>query len=160
MCSPLVSRALQLLGERGLTLATAESLTGGSLAALVTEVPGASQVFLGGVVSYASQVKIDVLGVSAQIIGEQGAVSAACAEAMARGVRERLGADVGLSTTGVAGPDTQEGHSVGTVFVALSTATLTVAHQFALSGDRDQIRRQTCEGVVHLLVEHLTKATS
>lgn len=105
---------LALLRERGLTLGLAESLTGGLMASRVVDVPGASDVFLGSVVSYASQVKFDVLGVP-----EGPVVSQAAASAMASGARRVLGADVGLALTGVAGPDTQEGHRPGTVFIGI-----------------------------------------
>ena len=91
--------------ERGLTLATAESCTGGLVAARLTSVPGSSDVFVGGIVSYANEVKIGELGVPAELIEQHGAVSAEVAEAMARGARERLGVDVAVSVTGVAGPD-------------------------------------------------------
>src|SRR5690348_4767165 len=105
---------LARLRERGETLACAESLTGGGLAAALTAVPGASASMRGGVVSYATEVKRTVLGVTAELV-----ISAACAEQMAVGVRDLLGATWGLSTTGVAGPDTQEGQPVGTVFVGV-----------------------------------------
>ena len=95
---------LDLCRERGWTLATAESCTGGLVAARLTSVPGSSDVFLGGIVSYANEVKIGELGVPAELIEEHGAVSAEVAAAMARGARERLGADVAVSVTGVAGP--------------------------------------------------------
>ena len=109
------SVVLDLLRERGLSLAVAESVTGGMVGARITAVPGASDVFRGAVVSYASEVKFDVLGVP-----EGPVVSTDAAKAMALGVRERLGADVGIATTGVAGPTEQEGHPPGTVFLGLA----------------------------------------
>ncbi len=102
------------------TLATAESLTGGQLAVLMTEIPGSSEVYRGGVVAYATGLKIDVLGVPESVVERSGVVSAECAVAMARGVRLLTGATYGVSTTGVAGPDQQEGKPVGTVFIGLA----------------------------------------
>ena len=108
-----------LLG-RGLTLATAESLTGGAVAAAVVSVPGASNVYVGGVVTYATALKVSLLGVPQDLVDSDGVVSAACARVMAERVRSLTGADVGVSTTGVAGPDPQEGKAPGTVFVAVA----------------------------------------
>lgn len=110
------------LRERGLTLATAESCTGGRLAARLTAIPGVSSVYRGGVVSYWTQVKADVLGVPADLLERYGAVSEPTARAMADGVRRVTGAEVGVSVTGVAGPDRDErGVEVGVVYVGLST---------------------------------------
>lgn len=109
-----------LLLERGLSLATMESCTGGLLASSITDVPGSSKYFHGGIVSYTNAVKIDS-GVDPRIIQDHGAVSAETALAMAAAVRERLHADVGLGITGVAGPDPLEGHPPGTVFIGLAT---------------------------------------
>ena len=102
---PPAAAALDLLRAAGATLATAESLTGGRLAALLTAVPGASAVYRGGVVAYASDVKVDVLGVPAAVVERYGVVSPECAGEMARAVRGLTGSTYGLSTTGVAGPD-------------------------------------------------------
>jgi nicotinamide-nucleotide amidase len=118
----------------GVTLATAESLTGGALADLVSASPGASESYLGGVVSYATSVKTALLGVSADTIDAHGVVSAACAEEMAVGVKELLGADWALSTTGVAGPTEQEGKPVGTVFVGLAGPDGATAHELVGRG--------------------------
>ena len=109
-----------LLKERGETVATAESLTGGQLAALLTAAPGASATFLGGVVSYATEVKIDVLGVDPGLVERHGVVSAECARSMARGVRELMRSTYAVSTTGVAGPEEQEGKPPGTVYVGVA----------------------------------------
>jgi nicotinamide-nucleotide amidase len=111
-----------LLAERGLTIGTAESLTAGLLAAAITDVPGASRVFRGGVVSYATDLKRDLLGVDADLLARVGAVDPAVASAMAAGARTRLGVDLALATTGVAGPDGQDGQPPGTVWVALADA--------------------------------------
>jgi nicotinamide-nucleotide amidase len=123
------------LTERGLTLAVAESVTGGLIASRLVAVPGASAWFRGGVVSYASEVKFDLLHVPVGPV-----VSAAAADAMARGVRDLLGADVGLATTGVAGPDSQDGQPVGTVFVGLVVGEHVRQVALQLPGDRPRIR--------------------
>ena len=142
---------LSRLGDRGLTVAVAESLTGGRLAASFTAVAGASQVFRGGVVSYGTDVKRDVLGVSPALIDEQGVVSADVASQMAHGVRRLLAADVALATTGVAGPDRQEGKPVGLVFVSLASQTHSAVRRLELSGDREAIQAAACAGAIDLL---------
>ncbi|QBX56815.1 nicotinamide-nucleotide amidohydrolase family protein [Nocardioides seonyuensis] len=146
-----VDDLLGRLSAAGLTLATAESLTGGLLAGSLTSVPGASRVFLGGVVAYATDVKQSVLGVPASLLERHGAVSGECAEAMATGVRELLGASFGISTTGVAGPDEQEGRPVGTVWVGVAGATGATSRLLALPGGRDEVREATCRAAVSLL---------
>ena len=125
LVTPQSHRAQRLLEDRGETVAVAESLTGGRLAVLLTEAPGSSATFLGGVVSYATEAKIDVLGVDRGLVERHGVVSAECARAMARGVRALMGATYGVSTTGVAGPDEQEGKPPGTVYVGVSGPTAT-----------------------------------
>jgi nicotinamide-nucleotide amidase len=149
----VAAELLRVLEGAGATLAVAESLTGGRLAAAVTGVPGSSAVFLGGVVSYATRVKSELLGVPAEVIAEHGVVSAACAEAMAVGVRSLVGSTWALSTTGVAGPDTQEGQPAGTVFVGVSGPAGTGSVRLALTGDRGQIQEQTCREALNLLRE-------
>ncbi|WP_306461722.1 CinA family protein [Nocardioides humilatus] len=131
------------LKEAGATVATAESLTGGRVAARITDVPGASAVFVGGIVSYATAVKISVLGVPADLVADHGVVSAECAKAMAEGVRALLGTTYGVSTTGVAGPDTQEGKPVGTVFVGVASPSGTQVVALQLDGDRGEIQVST-----------------
>ena len=146
-----MARALESLVARGETLATAESLTGGLLASAVTDVPGASRAFVGGVVSYATRVKVSALDVPAAVVEEHGVVSEECALAMAHGVRRRLDAAWGVATTGVAGPDTQEGRPVGTVWVAVAGPDVARARLLALEGDRRAIREASCEAAVSLL---------
>jgi nicotinamide-nucleotide amidase len=128
----------QLLQAQGLTLGLAESLTGGLMAARVVDPPGASEFFRGGVVSYASEVKRDVLGVP-----DGPVVSAEAVEAMASGAVKVLGADVGLAVTGVAGPDEQEGQPVGTVYIGISMDGQVESTRVRLPGDRLQIREFT-----------------
>lgn len=134
------------LRERGLTIAAAESLTGGELTAELTRVPGASAVVLGGAVVYATALKHSLLGVDADLLATEGPVHPEVARQLAEGVRQRLAvdgrpADIGLATTGVAGPDPQGGRPVGTVFVGIATAAGTRVVELALQGDRATIRR-------------------
>jgi nicotinamide-nucleotide amidase len=148
-----VSRAetlLAALAARGLTLAVAESLTGGLLADALVRVPGASAVFRGGIVSYATDLKATLLGVDAALLAEQGAVHPEVARQMAEGVRRVCGADVGLATTGVAGPDAQDGHAPGEVFVAVATGAGTVVVPLVLPGDRAEIRAATVQAVLDI----------
>ncbi|WP_101524754.1 CinA family protein [Nocardioides houyundeii] len=149
-----VHELLRLLGDSDATLSVAESLTGGLLAAAVTEVPGASAAFVGGVVAYATRVKSEVLGVPAEVVATDGVVSASCAEAMAVGVRALLGSTWALSTTGVAGPGIQEGKA-GTVFVGIAGPDGVTAVRLALSGNRWEIQEETCRRAVDLLRDRL-----
>jgi nicotinamide-nucleotide amidase len=151
----VAARVLEVLARRGETLATAESLTGGLLAARLTDVPGASRSFVGGVVSYATRVKVTALGVPDELVAEHGVVSEECALAMARGVRGRLEASWGLATTGVAGPDPQEGRAVGTVWVAVAGPAGATARLLDLPGDRTAVRQATCVAVLELLAREL-----
>jgi nicotinamide-nucleotide amidase len=132
---------VNLLCEHGLTIATAESLTGGLVSAVIVDVPGASRVLRGAVVAYANQIKHDVLGVDAELLEERGAVNGTAAAEMAIGVRRLMGADVGIATTGVAGPDPADGVPPGTAFVACSWAKDEPAvRALRLEGDRAQVR--------------------
>lgn len=142
---------VRVLTARGLTVATAESLTGGLVCAALTDVPGASAVVRGGVVSYATDVKAAVLGVDAALLGRVGAVDARVAAAMAEGVRRVLGAEVGVSTTGVAGPDPADGQPVGTVFVGVSSPAGTRTERHLFSGGRDTVRRESVRAALDLL---------
>ncbi|MGP9018181.1 CinA family protein [Streptomyces sp. BR1] len=146
------ARVLLLLTERNQTVAAAESLTGGLVAAELTGVPGASKAFRGSVTAYATELKRDVLGVDGALLAERGAVDPEVAQQMAAGVRAVLGADWGIATTGVAGPGQQDGQPVGTVYVAVrgpggkgKTAAL------RLNGDRAEIRRESVRSVLELL---------
>jgi nicotinamide-nucleotide amidase len=133
------------LTRRGLTVSVAESLTGGLLVAELIGTPGASATVLGGVVAYNTALKHSVLGVDAGLLAERGAVDAEVARQMADGVRSALAvdgrpADIGISTTGVAGPDPQDGQPVGTVFLGFAFGNDVRSVELALSGDRDGIR--------------------
>jgi nicotinamide-nucleotide amidase len=143
---------LGLCRERGLTLATAESCTGGLVSARLTAVPGASTTFEGGVVAYANNVKHGELGVPEDLLEEHGAVSAEVAQAMAHGARERLGADVAVAVTGVAGPDggTPE-KPVGLVFVHAAGPNGEEARRTDLPGDREMIRGRATAAALHLV---------
>jgi nicotinamide-nucleotide amidase len=148
----LAEEAIDLLKARGDTIAVAESLTGGMLAAALTAIPGASVAVRGGVVAYATDLKAALLGVPATLLDRHGAVHPEVARAMADGVRSRLGATVGAATTGVAGPDPQDGQPVGTVYIAVSSGVSATVRSLALSGDRRQIREATVEQSLSLLI--------
>lgn len=142
---------VQALLHRGLTVATAESLTAGLLAATLAEAPGASGTLQGGVIAYQNSIKEQLLGVDAELLQDRGAVDGEVAVQMARGARERLGADVGLATTGVAGPEPHQGKPVGTVVLGFSGLGQDHSVLLHLEGDRSTIRRATVEHVlVHL----------
>lgn len=141
-----MSSAREVVGAlvaAGRTVATAESLTGGLVCAALTSVPGSSAVVRGSVVAYATELKHAVLGVDADLLAAGGAVQAEVARQMAAGVRRVLRADVGIATTGVAGPEPQDGRPVGTVFVAVAAAGRVVVRELALTGDRAAIRGST-----------------
>jgi nicotinamide-nucleotide amidase len=143
---------LGLCRERGLTLATAESCTGGLVSARLTAVPGSSTAFVGGVVAYADDVKQAELGVPEALLAEHGAVSAEVAQAMAHGVRERLGADVGVAVTGVAGPDGGTAEKpVGLVFVHAAGPGGEKGRRSELPGDREMVRGRATAAALHLV---------
>jgi PncC family amidohydrolase len=148
---------VRTLRERGLTLATAESLTGGAVAAAVVSVPGASDVYVGGVVTYATGLKVSLLDVPQHLVDIDGVVSAACAQVMAERVRALTGADVGVSTTGVAGPDPQEGKAPGTVFVAVAGPVAGSGEPrvaaLTLPGDRAAVRSATVDAALAMVLE-------
>jgi len=156
---PIEEHVLALLRARGLTLATAESCTGGLVAARLTSMPGASDVFVGGVVAYADDVKRSGLGVPDEILVAHGAVSAEAAEAMARGAREHLGADVAVAVTGIAGPGggTPE-KPVGLVYLHAEGPDGGVGREFSFPGDREPIRARSVVGALHLLRRLLTRS--
>lgn len=138
----LATQVLELLTGRGQTVAVAESLTGGLVAAALTAAPGASRAFRGSVTAYATDLKQRLLGVDGALLAEQGAVDPEVARQLATGVRDRLGADWGVSTTGVAGPAPQDGRPVGTVYVAVAApgSERAVALRMFAQGDRAEIR--------------------
>ncbi|WP_037660824.1 CinA family protein [Streptomyces aurantiacus] len=152
---------LRLLTGRGETLGVAESLTGGLVAAEMSEAPGASRVFRGSVTAYATELKHEVLGVDGALLAARGAVDADVALQMAAGVRKLLGADWGLATTGVAGPDPQDGKPVGTVYVAVAGPGSPLRSEgnvaaLRLNGNRTEIRRESVRSVLGLLLRQLS----
>jgi nicotinamide-nucleotide amidase len=145
----------RLVEERGLTVAVAESLTGGAVAARIVNVPHSSRYFRGGVVAYTPEVKRDLLGVAQATLDGPGVVSEECAVEMATGVRKAFGADVGIATTGVAGPEPLEGQPPGEVWVAVSGPGGEEARRFVAPGDREQVRRWAEQSALDLARRHL-----
>jgi nicotinamide-nucleotide amidase len=141
--------------ERGLTVATAESLTAGMVAAVLADIPGASGMLQGGVVTYQNSVKADVLGVPRDLLDAVGAVDGQVAAAMADGARRICGADIGVSTTGVAGPEPHGGKDVGVVYVGIATADGSTAYPYSFEGNRPEIRALACAAALERLLEVL-----
>lgn len=160
--SPTVSAAdvVALAARLRQTVATAESLTAGMVASALASVPGASAVLQGGIVAYQVPVKQDLLGVDAELLAGAGAVDPRVAAAMAAGARTALGADIGVATTGVAGPSAHEGKSVGTVFTAVSTASGTESFEHHFEGDRERIRIASRDAVLTELLQVLSRGTN
>lgn len=149
---PTAVAVVAALARRGQTLATAESLTGGLIGAALTAVPGASAVYLGGVISYATGLKETLAGVPAEVLGTHGPVAGPTAAAMAAGVRLLAGADWAVAATGVAGPDPQDGHAPGEVWLGLAAPDAgPVAQHFAFAGGRDAVRAATVDAALALL---------
>ena len=156
MATSLCCKVLDALRAKGKTLATAESLTGGGIGNALTAIPGASEVYKGGVISYVNEVKRDVLGVPQEILDRYGAVSAWTAGYMASGVRKLLKADYAISVTGLAGPGGDEfGHSVGTVYIGFESNPKSLVKQYHFTGTREEIRCQTIEKALELILEHI-----
>ncbi|WP_337003407.1 MULTISPECIES: CinA family protein [unclassified Microbacterium] len=158
MTKTRAAAVLAALNRRGWTLGVAESLTGGALCAEIVSVPGASTVLLGGVVAYATPVKSTVLGVDAELLAAHGPVHPEVAAQMADGVRRVVSvsgrpADVGVSTTGIAGPDSPDGQPVGTVHVGVVTPEGVRTKMFCFDGDRGSIRSQSVEAALEALLE-------
>jgi nicotinamide-nucleotide amidase len=155
---PEIFARAQQVGERlrqlGRSVAVAESCTGGLLGAALTDVPGSSNYFLGGVITYADRVKVDQLAVPPSVLRTHGAVSAQTAAAMASGVRQLLRADIGVSITGVAGPGQEEGKPAGLTFIGLA-APQPITQRFDWTGDRWANRRQSVLAALELLARAL-----
>ncbi len=144
-----------LAALKGKSLVTAESLTGGGIGAALTAVPGSSEVYKGGVICYTNWVKENILGVPAEILERYGAVSQWTAGYLVSGVRRLLKADVAVAVTGLAGPGGDEfGHSVGTVFIGYEEAARSVVNVYHFSGDREEVRRQTIEAALKLILKY------
>lgn len=148
LCSDVIRRL------KGRTLVTAESCTGGGIGAALTAVSGASEVYKGGIISYTNWVKENLLHVDGDLLDTLGAVSAPVAEAMARGAREELEADIAVSVTGLAGPGGDEfGNPVGTVFIGYSDEKGTLSRKFLFEGSREAVRIQAAEEALKLILE-------
>lgn len=144
----IASSVVKRLTKKKSTLSVAESITGGGLAAAITEVAGSSKVFLGGVIAYADEIKINQLDVDAKTIKKFTAVSEEVAKEMAIGVRKKFNSDYAIATTGVAGPGKAYGQKAGTVWVAIASKKEVFAIALALSGSRDLIRHATIESAL------------
>ncbi|MBI1378782.1 MAG: nicotinamide-nucleotide amidohydrolase family protein [Frankiales bacterium] len=153
--APQAAEVVRRCAAQGLTLAVAESLTGGLLVSALVAVPGASTVVRGGVVAYATDLKATLLGVDAGLLERAGAVDPEVARAMAHGAAARLGADLGVATTGVAGPDPQDGHPPGTVHLGWATAAGSGSRTLDLAGvdGRQAVREATVAAALALLLE-------
>ena len=156
MMTTLCSKVLDVLRKKGLTLVTAESLTGGGIGAALTAVSGASDVYKGGVISYVDAVKHHVLGVPQGVLNYYGAVSEMTAGYMACGVRQRLVADIGVSVTGLAGPGGDAyGHPVGTVYIGFDSNWQSVVKHCRFEGTREEVRNQTIQAALELILENV-----
>ena len=152
----LARDVVEKLKQVGRTVSTAESCSGGLLGKLLTDFPGSSQVYLGGVISYTNQVKETILGVERELLDTLGPVSEPVARAMAKGVCMRLHSDYGLSITGLAGPEGDgSGKPLGLVYVALNSPKETVCQELHLSGSRTEIRQSACQSALRLLLNVL-----
>ena len=144
----IASAVVKRLTKKKATLSVAESITGGGLAAVITEVAGSSKVFLGGVIAYADEIKINQLDVDAKTLKKFTAVSEEVAKEMAIGVRKKFNSDYAIATTGVAGPGKAYGQKAGTVWIAIASKKEVFAIALALSGSRDLIRHATIESAL------------
>ncbi|TQJ32479.1 CinA family protein [Microbacterium sp. SLBN-146] len=151
----LASGILERLALRGWTVGVAESLTGGLVVSALVDIPGASASVRGGVVAYATDVKRTLLGVDATLLAAEGPVDVAVAQQMAEGVRRVLGADVGIATTGVAGPGAQDGKAAGTVCVAVVTPDGGSSGTLLFDGDRAEVRRQATRAALDACLQSL-----
>ena len=149
-------QAGELLSRLGLTVAVAESCTGGLLGDLLTDVPGSSAYFLGGVLSYHDDLKIRLLGAPTEVIIQHGAVSEQCALLMARGVRALAGADLGISVTGIAGPSGgTPTKPVGTVYIGLATPDFEGVRHFKWDGTRRENKQESAQAALTILIDYL-----
>lgn len=143
-----------LAALKGKTLVTAESCTGGGIGAALTAIPGSSEVYKGGIISYTDWVKNRILGVEQTLLDREGAISAAVAEAMAQGAVKVLAADVAVSVTGLAGPGGDDrGNPVGTVYIGYCCDKLVLSRKYLFEGDREAVRRHAVEAALRLILE-------
>lgn len=145
---------VQILKEKQMTIATAESCTGGLLGKSITDISGSSAVYPGGVISYCNRVKHEVLGVEQALLDRLGPVSMAVAQQMAAGVRRTVGADVGVGITGIAGPNSDEtGRPVGLVYIGVSDGRTDIVREYRFDGDRNAVRAQAAEAAAELALQ-------
>lgn len=154
----LQEQMVHLLEQKNMTIATAESCTGGMLAAKITSVPGVSSVYAGGFVTYATEEKHKMLGVPRKILRENGAVSKKTAKLMAAGAARETGTDVAVSITGNAGPEASEGKPVGLVYIGVCIDGKAVGRKYLLEGNRNEIREQACTEAMKLVIGKLTNS--
>ena len=155
----LLNKIAAILKKQNLIVATAESCTGGLVAHSLTNISGSSDYFDRGVISYSNESKSDMLGVSEDTLKGYGAVSEQVAKAMAEGIRTRSNVDIGLATTGIAGPTGgTKDKPVGLVYIAVSTSKDTKVERFQFSGDRLQNKESTCNAALQMLLDHLTSS--
>lgn len=143
----------KILLADNMSIASAESCTGGLICSMLTDVPGSSSYVAGGVISYSNKIKHDVLGVPQDILDTSGAVSEETALAMSNGVRKLMKTDIGVSSTGVAGPSPSEGKSVGLIYLSVSTANRNVVRRYMFSGSRTDIKHQAAQMAIRLVIE-------
>jgi nicotinamide-nucleotide amidase len=152
----LAEQAVSSAKGLGVTVGTAESLTAGMVSAVLADTAGASGMLQGGVVAYQNSVKSDVLGVPSELLAAVGSVDGDVAAAMAAGARNVLNSDIGVSTTGVAGPEEHDGKAVGTVFIGIATADGSASFEYGFTGNRAEIRGQACGAALERLLAALS----
>ena len=155
MVQELASSLIKKLQEKNLTIAVAESLTGGLVAASLTEIPGASKVFKGSITAYSDEIKQNILNVNEETILNFTSISEQVALEMAINVRTIMKSDIGISTTGVAGPEKSAGFAPGLVFVAISIGDHNMCQKLEITGDRSKIRNQTVQEILQLTLSRL-----
>ena len=155
MVNDLAYELIQKLSQQHLTISVAESLTGGLVAASLTQIPGASAVFKGGIIAYRDEIKRQVLKVDPALITKFTSISEPVAQSMATNIREIMNTDIGIATTGVAGPDKSDGFAPGIVFVAISIGDHKICQKLELVGDRTQIRDQSVNEIFKLTLSQL-----
>jgi nicotinamide-nucleotide amidase len=155
LVNDLAYELIQKLSQQHLTISVAESLTGGLVAASLTQIPGASAVFKGGIIAYRDEIKRQVLKVDPALITKFTSISEPVAQSMATNIREIMNTDIGIATTGVAGPDKSDGFAPGIVFVAISIGDHKICQKLELVGDRTQIRDQSVNEIFKLTLSQL-----
>lgn len=154
----LAKKVAHLLKERNMKVATAESCTGGLIGHTITNIPGSSEYYEGGIISYSNALKMNLLGVKEETLAKYGAVSEQTAREMADGVRKKANVDVGIATTGIAGPGGGTAEKpVGLVYIAISTEKETKVEKYLFHGNRWENKESTCKAALNLLLDHLEK---